>query len=374
MIYIGIVVWNWLDTLIKKKSLIIPILSLLYLAWLGGAANPVTTTDYDNYEANYNMMFSLTYNSRFEWAYLSLAKAASLSGLSYAQFRLILVSVIFIVLFLAIRRFTNNLSFFVATFSIFPFFNEVTQVRSFAMYTLVLLAAGFLVKINKKNVLISVALIFLSTGFHSSGYFYFIFLVIRLLIYKKIKLGKILIFLSLFASLILMITSSTSIGVSLAQLVGRLTGNSAATENILLNFVGTSARRLYILKVITIYGMAYGLSQKMAKYLLTGQFSLKKTSIASKAEVLMSLIYMGMLGLPLLVMSDQYQRFPRFGLEAVVIIAALYFEFKIKISERIYGMIITLILTTLASIVFYDLPSSTFAQSIPYIAHWLKSN
>lgn len=372
MVYLGILIWNWFEAIIKKKSLLFPVLGLLYLAWLGGAADPITTMDYANYESNYNLMFSPTYNSRFEWAYLSLAKASYLAGLSYAQFRLILVFLIFIVLFIVVKKFTYNMGFFVATFALFPFFNEITQIRSFAMYTLVLFAASLLINVNKRNVIIAILIILLSTGFHSSGYFYFIFLLIRILVKKNINVGSVIIIISLLGSAFLILTGSTSIGLHIAKVVGYVTGNTASTENILINFVGTSVRRAFVLEVIFLYGVVFVLSKKMIEYLSTKVIFDK--NIIGKTEVLISLIYTGMLGLPLLAMSDQYQRFPRFGIETAIILAALYFEHRIKISQRIGGMLSTLLIISFLSYVFYGLPNSTFAQSIPFLAHWKFSN
>ncbi|AVH74998.1 EpsG family protein [Weissella koreensis] len=367
MIYLGILIFNWLEEIIKKKSIVFPMLCLLYLAWLGGAPDPVTTLDYASYEANYNSMFSLTYNSRFEWAYLSLAKMAYLSGMTYEQFRLILVFGIFIILLVVVRRFTNNMAFFVGTFAMFPFFNEIVQIRSFAMYTLILLAASFLIHVNKRNIIISALIIFLSAGFHSSGYFYFIFIAIRLLMHKHIKINSIIIMVSLISSVALMLTGSTSVGQNIAKIIGILNKNTNATENILSNFVGGGSALTTILSMIALYTLLVILSKKMEVHIY--KLTENNSYIAGKVESLMSLIYSGMLSLPLLLISDQYQRFPRFGLETVIIMAALYFEHNIRIFDRLKGMLISLVFVLILSVIFYGIPNSQMAQSIPFLAH-----
>ena len=371
MIYLGILIFNWVEEVIKKKSIVFPVLSLLYLAWLGGAPNPVTISvlDYHNYEENYNAMFASTYNSRFEWGYLSLAKVAYNSGLTYAQFRLILCFIIFIVLLIAVRRFTNNLAFFVGIFAIFPFFNEIDQIRSFAMYTLILLAASFLIKVNKKNIIISTLIIFLATGFHSSGYFYLVFIGIRLLMHKNIKINSMIIIISIVNSIILFLTGSTSAGQKIAQIIGSLTGNASANENILTNFVGGEGSFTKKLMMILSYALITVLAKKMAVYIVSLIENNNNNNITGKVNSLMSLIYSGMLSLPLLFMSFQYQRFPRFGLETVIILTALYFEHKIKIVDRFIGMLVTLVFVLFLSFIFYGIPNSQIAQSIPFLVH-----
>lgn len=369
MVYLGILIFNWVEEVIKKKSIVFPAISLLYLSWLGGAPAPVTISvlDYHNYEGNYNVMFSSNYNSRFEWGYLSLAKVAYNSGLTYAQFRLILCFIIFIVLLIAVRRFTNNVAFFVGTFAIFPFFNEIDQIRSFAMYTLILLAASFLIKVNKKNIIISTLIIFLATGFHSSGYFYLAFIGIRLLMHKNIKVNSMIIIISIVSSIILFLTGSTSAGQKIAQIIGSLTGNASASENILTNFVGGEGSFTKKLLMILSYALLTVLAKKMAVYIVN--LNENNNNITGKVNSLMSLIYSGMLSLPLLFMSIQYQRFPRFGLETIIILTALYFEHKIKIVDRFIGMVVTLMFVLFLSFIFYGIPNSQIAQSIPFLVH-----
>lgn len=311
----------------KEKKIWFSVPMVLTLVYLGGNPDPITTVDYLAYESEYNNRY-LGYVSRFEWLYQKVANIAVKYNLQYFQFRLILMLLIFIVLFIAVRRLTKNDKLFWLLFSFFPFFVETVQVRSFAMISLVLLAVSFL-KYNKfQGYFTASVLIYLSTGFHTSGFLFFLILPVQFIFYKKWTISM------LNGCLITCLV--ISIIVPLFLKVGVLNGLTTLIQSI-------SDDQEVINNVTTLYFNGISVSSVILLLSALGFFILvinilkqQQIKLDDNLRVLFSYSCVTFIGMPLLMISSQYDRILREGIIGMLIILSIVFENKVYLNKYIF--------------------------------------
>ncbi len=365
--YLFILITSWFNTLyIKGKGYLVAILAFAWMAYLGGAASAFTTLDYANY-ATYYQLTAAGVDVRLEWLYTLLSRRAVIVGLDYAQFRLILFGVTFAILFVAVIRLTELPVLFAACFMLFPFFDEVTQVRSFVAYSIALLATSFLSRLSLKRILVFEALIVLAIGFHSSAG---VFVLLPLLQYAVQKTSpahaaRVVDIVMIVFALFLLVFSKINFLVNLiAKLL--LFVSSESTSNSFLSLMAQqTGSKKFFLEVF----IGYWLFKKLI--LWAGKDNPKAIS----ANVY-SLFLLGQLLLPLLLISDQMQRLPRLGIEAAILIIGTLVATEVSKSKRAQQVILlTLGLVLVNAFFYYGLlePSAPFPTSIPYLAHFYES-
>jgi len=150
------------------------LITFMVLGYIAGTANAANNADYSIYLASYQMHLG-----NFEKGYTYVANLASASGLTYEQFRLISSIIVYLILYIAICRYTKNISTvaILYTFIIFPL--DAIQVRNGMMLAIVALGISFLQKDCWKNYILSFMLIYFASLFHSLG---LVFLTVPLLV------------------------------------------------------------------------------------------------------------------------------------------------------------------------------------------------
>lgn len=371
--YLVILTLTWLNALIgKSKGILLTIFAFCWMAYLGGAASPITTTDYASYKYYYDLLVNGQPGNRMEWLYTYFSELAIAHNFDYALFRLWLVCITFLILFIAVLRLTSNPDLFTALFLIFPLFNEITQIRSFVAYTLVLVGISFLNILNFKRIIVYEFFVFLAIGFHSSAAIFSIIPVIVLLI-KKIglrKVSRISLIITVLFSLILLITSKINIVVNLLANFLTIIGGASVSITFLNLMNNSSNRKFFFLMVL----LSYILFTKFIIFL--GENVGKSDSdLSLKILPVFSLLFIGEMLIPLLLISDQLQRFQRFGIEGgMVIFSMIILNFgNKKIVSRKYILIVFLF-TIFNMFLYYGLFNydNEFSQSIPYLSHLVK--
>lgn len=363
MVYLLIVIASWFNIFfIQRKSYALFVISFSWMAYLGGLASPVTTTDYPNYYTYYQMT-AAGMDVRLEWLYTLLSRRAALLGLDYAQFRLILIGFTFLILFVAVIRLCKAPILFTACFMIFPFFNEITQVRTFVAFSIILLATSFIEPFSVKRIVFFEILTILAMGFHSSAGVFIFLPLIGLAIKKRdiAYVSKTIDVATIIFTLFLVAFSSIS---ALTKLIGNilLTVAGTKTSASFLNLMAVhSGRKLFFLEIL----VAYLLVKQVIWY-----YSLDKSKINISVY---SLFLYGELLTPLLLLSDQMQRFPRFGIETAFLIIGTIVAERINANRQVRLMVLlTLILVLSNAFLYYGLtnPSAPFPSSVPYLAHF----
>ncbi|GJI54866.1 EpsG family protein [Lactiplantibacillus plantarum] len=165
---------NVISSVSKKFQHISGLITFMVLGYIAGTANAAHNADYSLYLASYQMHLG-----NFEKGYTYVSNLASASGLTYEQFRLISSIIVYLILYIAICRYTKNISTvaILYTFIIFPL--DAIQVRNGMMLAIVALGISFLQKDCWKNYILSFMLIYFASLFHSLG---LVFLTVPLLV------------------------------------------------------------------------------------------------------------------------------------------------------------------------------------------------
>ncbi|MBP5810100.1 EpsG family protein [Lactiplantibacillus argentoratensis] len=353
----------------KKKSGVVGFLGFMVLAWLAGAASPVTTTDYPTYATNYLTAASGTVY--FEKWYTDLGLLFYRHGFGYPEFRLFFCVLSFVILYVGVRRFTRNTSLFVGLYGITIFFNDATQVRNLMMISLVVLGLSFLKEINKKNLVISTLLILISAEFQSLGYVFLVVIVLCVLL--KIKLKSIykrgiLVFpsITIFLVLIFKIIGVTTITTIIAKIVSLVGARSSLVSKITGQYVsGTSMGKIFMLVLASLVG--FFLMSKLFEDSLTNE------KITNRVQVLYVAVILSLLCLPTLLIAVDYSRIQRNAFILILIAVSLYFE-KIDVRQnRVLIILMTAVACVLYSVTNIYIWGPEFMKSIPYIARIIGS-
>lgn len=327
MVYFFVIIANFFNSLASKRSTIIPLIGMGWLTILAANAGTLGSVDYGTYSRGYTAL-SYSDTSQFEWGYTLLEKWTISLGMDYDQFRLVIFSISFLMLFLAIKNITNNIANFVWLFAIFPFINEANQVRNFAMMSFGILALSYYMVRHK--LLIPMLLIIVSASFHSLGYLFILIIAFNKLI-PTLSMRSLSVFgvSGFFLSLFLLLFNGLNglIGKIIAKIfvvIGRSDGSNATT---IFNAYGsgTASSTKTMLSFIFIFIL-------MIIYLVivNKEFSIEK---GSKISFLIEAVFLiGLIGIVVLPASIQNQRILRNAITILLIVHS-YLN-SVKISKR----------------------------------------
>jgi hypothetical protein len=285
------------------------------LAFLAANAGILGSVDYGTYSRGYTAL-SYSDTSQFEWGYTLLEKYTISWNLDYDQFRMVIFTISFLALFLAIKKLTSNVADFVWLFAIFPYINEANQVRNFAMIAFGILALSFYA--TNQKLLLPAVFIVVSASFHSLGYL-FILIILFSKIVSKISMRFLMISsgVGLLASMFLLLFSSSTgfIGTLIAKvfiLLGRSDGsNSSEIYNAYGAGAGSSTKIILSFLIIFILMIIYFL-------VMNNAFS---NLINQQANILVIAVFItSLIGILLLPASVQNQRILRNGITLLLVL------------------------------------------------------
>lgn len=373
--YFIILIMSWLDSLISKgKGIILTLIAFAWMAYLGGAASPNTTLDYASYQYYYNLLATGLPGNRMEWCYTLLSNVAISYNLDYYTFRIYLVSATFIVLFAAVLRLTKKPVLFAAMFMIFPFFNEVTQIRSFVAYTIVLLGVSFMrKKVTLKTILFYELTVLLAMGFHSSAGI-FLFLPIIIIMIQKHEIHTIFRRVTIASIILTFILMVLSVGNVFINTIGKslefVAGSQISTT--FVNLMSHSdGSKVMFLEIFLAY---FGLTYLIYFYVMNNSY-LNYLKDNQAFKLCFSLVlFLGLL-LPLLLISRDLVRFQRFGFEVgMLIVATLLSVLEQKKQSRFLFLSLAIVFIGVGGWQIYYVYGSPFWDSIPYIAHLVSES
>ncbi|MFD0896287.1 EpsG family protein [Loigolactobacillus binensis] len=124
-----------------------------------------------------------------EPGYRLLSYFGQISGLDYEQFRLLLVAIFMVILYVGVSYLTVHTAGFMALYFCYPFFLDLIQLRNFMMMALLVYASHFLLGKSTRNLLLFIAFVLLGASFQVLGALYL--LVVPLYYFDARHLGKI---------------------------------------------------------------------------------------------------------------------------------------------------------------------------------------
>lgn len=367
MLYvISIIVEFIVGTLKGKQTKIIGLLGFAVLAFLAANVDPVTTTDYANYQAGY-LSAPLGVPSVFERGYTQLGIQAYNFGMTYSEFRATFTYIAFLILVVAVMRFTSNISLVASLFGMMLFFNLTTQVRNLMMIALVLLGLSFLKNKRPTGIFLFILFDIIGAQIHTSGYFFLLILPLAFVPERFLKrLIIVTFFITVVVGLLVLIVGNyrfvnfvtSMLGfVNRANLIQRLTNGYSRGSKI-------SVQLLIILTGTVSALLATNIANKYRVTLVESKTQ-QKLSILAIASLL------SVLAIPLILLAPDYSRIPRESVLFLIVIVAIYFEKRTQFPSATKKFIFYF--TLLAPIFIYThltIWGTLFTDSIPYLAHW----
>lgn len=163
MLWVTAVLFSLVSALFRRFETAIGLYSFMVLGYLVGTPNYTYNGDAIVYAADY-MHKANMFESGYNWI-------CSVAGnyINYSTFRLYSSLIVYFLLFVIIRIFTNRVTMIslFSSIAIFPFDNE--QVRNGMLSLFVLFCAYLLVKWNKAGIVPALLVIYCGSLFHSLG-------------------------------------------------------------------------------------------------------------------------------------------------------------------------------------------------------------
>ena len=349
---------------IFRDTRIVGFLGMGVLAYLSGAANPLTTLDYPVYLQHYQLLGWET--SPFERGYTWMSKLFFDMGFNYAEFRLISMIITFLVLFVGVCIFTKKVALFTGLYGVTVFFNDATQVRNLMMIALVILGAGLMSKKNKFLRIVAMGIVLLSTQFHALGFVFLIFLIPLSFIGmdRLVRYFKPFYVTSFVIGFIFAVLNTSSVLQLLAGLLEKFSSRQDSATNLLTRYGrGNSFSTIALtwLSVILLI-VTMRILMRNARQLGIYESEQFKLVFIGSCVAIVSVF--------LIILAPDYSRISRNAFLFLLIMLCMVLERKrIIISNRNLVKILTilslLIVTTYANTRVWG---STYYDSIPYLA------
>lgn len=362
MLFIGTMLFMIIYQMLFSNNRIIAILGFLVCAIISGMANPVTTFDYPTYNMYYNLApKGIIY---FEKGYTWLGLIGSHFGMPYSEFRLVIVSVTCIILYIGVHGFVKNMALFISLYGLSIFLIDAIQVRSFMMISVVVLAAYFLRVTSKKNILIATILIIISAQFHSSGYVFLLLIIFRLINPKTfVRIIGLFSFINIFLLIITAVVGTTFIQNALNKVVSIFSSRANLLDKVSEQYTtGTSAIKITAVLICTV------LMTAMCTYIFK---NIQNKENQNKIKTVYAGVATGFVTIPLIALAYDYSRIQRSTFIFFIIAGLVYFEsdeFKKRNLEfKLIFIIIFTIIIIINACVFCYFWSTSFRNSLPYL-------
>ncbi|WP_186727208.1 EpsG family protein [Leuconostoc carnosum] len=364
VLYFGQIIINYITGKIRPNAIIPALFGVTILAYYAGTMQPDSSFDtltYQNYYEQIGKSFQPfgVENQQFEVGFKILNILANQIGLSYGEFRLIFFYLSFFIILLALKKLDVNLSKFIALYSVFPFFSDVTQVRNFLMLSLVLFGYSFLKGGSRKNFVIATCLILIGASIQSFGYLFLIGLF--LLRFSTTQLRQILLgLIPLYAVIAITVKLiNPSIIIKFIAFATQISGRKSFNTEAVVSGVGVTSAIAYII-ISTLLGVLV--------YIITAS-----DQIGNEKKILLALFLIQFLLFPLIMVSvTSFSRIVRGGFVTVLIICCnkklnkSKQIFTVQSKDIIFGIVYLLGMITFDGGMFRH---SQFAEYLPYILH-----
>lgn len=341
----------------KIVKIMYTIAVLITMVYLMGTVDPYHSFDTSAYQYMYSLP-PITH--RFESGYMYMSYYFYKKGFTYETFRICSYALFSFFMFIGVLQYTPNLICFYSLYLIFPFFLDVTQVRQYFMFSLVVFGIGLLYKKNKCLRYIGIFAILISPLFQTSGFLYYLIFVLKRFNYKK--LIKTLDYLIWILPIITIIVHYAHLNRIFSKgLAFILSSRSNAADSVNLYTQGSSFSTV-ILYIISI----------MIAYFIFKNIILDLKNFADYKKLLLTAVFfIGVLTIPLLASSSDFERFIRNSIFILIIAFSLHtFQIK-KIGSSIWlkdwMLILCVFLITTSSWKYWDTSITGRNQFLPYI-------
>jgi len=184
-----------------NQSKFVTLLMLFLIVIIFGLNNHHTKeiVNYDFY--NYNIWFQIPGNQPItgfsnEPLFRKLIELFKRMNFNITHLRLFIALFGMLLLSYSIKKFTNRIAAVLALYLIFPFINDVIQIRNFLSYAIVIYSFTLYFKFNgTKKIVIPLILVVISGLIHQSSYIYILFLIMLCFSIPTLKKTVVIVFL-----------------------------------------------------------------------------------------------------------------------------------------------------------------------------------
>ena len=156
-----------------KKNAIFSWLEIILLTITVGVATNVA--DFNAYNRVYQFIGNGNYYPNTGNGWWLLCKFGNMLGLSYAQFKMLILFVGLLLIRSTIKYFTNDPNYIWSLYLIYPVITDLIQIRFFVGIVIAIWALRYLVSDTPKGYIIYFISILVAGQCHNSAYFYLIF-------------------------------------------------------------------------------------------------------------------------------------------------------------------------------------------------------
>ncbi|PKM90622.1 MAG: hypothetical protein CVU85_00245 [Firmicutes bacterium HGW-Firmicutes-10] len=310
--------------------------------------------DFENYYTAYLSSANQISPRNMEIGFKIVMYISNLLGLSLNSFRFIIGLFGFSLIFITIKKYSSYPNYVLSLYLIYPFINDVIQIRNFIAASIVIFSIRYLLEDKKGNLLKYALFVFLASLFHISSLFYLVLILVK---YLKTRHFLNLILIVLPTLIILAYTSFYPF------LVSRITSN----QKVLMYLSRRTTWGLIIVygTIFMMFGVHYILNRE-AKKSLIGENKLRpgidEGSLVDKMTFYDILLRINtlilLLSLPLLIYDFNYIRLYRniLPLNYIVYVDAIMYR-RIPAMSHKYFILIFISLSILF-VMFYGLNAS----------------
>jgi len=177
---------------VAKKSKLYSVIIFAFLLTLFGLNNHhlgysnYFNMDFSNYYTAYLSSDGALSSRNMETGFRYIMYLSNSLGLSMNSFRLVIGFFGFTLIINTIKRYSNYPNYVLSLYLIYPFINDVIQIRSFLAASIVIFSIRYLIENKKWNLFKYVLSIFIASSIHVSSLFYLVLILVRFLKSKNI--------------------------------------------------------------------------------------------------------------------------------------------------------------------------------------------
>lgn len=236
-----------------------------------------------------------------ETGYVLVAFLCAKIGLSFTQFRLVIFSVCFILIFSVLNKYTKKITFFTTFYMLHSMFLDGEQLRNYIAFSIIIYAVPFLCEKSKNGTRKYIFYVMIASLFHTMALGYLIFLVLNM---NKAKLKKILRIIPGVIIIVLVLVSCTSLLSNILLFISNFFKESIAEK--IVGYAGKKSRLGFMIPTIIYFSYCL-----FIRYINRRAVGKRFQCISGFYQQICNMNYIGLSFLPLCVLSLTFYRLVR---------------------------------------------------------------
>lgn len=331
--------------------------------------------DFESYKWYYS---NPTRSGYMEKGYTIIANAARNLGIEFEVFRALLIIITLIMIIVALNILNANVSIFFGVYLLFPFFIQITMLRTFVMMGLVFLALAVLKKKTIVRFLVGTGIIVAASTIHSLALFFIPVLLFSC--FKPEKQDKIVMYtvpaISILMGVLFFIPNRTAFFIEISHLIPQWITNRNIESTIRFYSLNGLARLNMGLMWISSYFLL--VSSRLVVFFMETR---GREEVAKTIRFLYAVSFIGFIGDVLLLSSRNFERLIQIQVVIfILMIAVVAYEYTLSsLIKQIGSKHISLVVAPIGAVVLIAILDYGFtygylnyAKALAYVLHLIK--